>query len=216
MDHWDVPERFKGQPILALSWCWAGSDMAEGEKAVEDLVKADPDEVLAGSTPWLELQTGADDLFPTGVHAYFKSVYFDDFSDDVIEVLAEHSSKRSSPIAGTDIHQLGGAFGRVDEDATAFGNRDAKYILNVWGVWKDKADNARQIAWVRDFTDAMAPNARGGRYTNFLGAEEAQELRLQTRDSYPPATWDRLVALKDEWDPDNLFRLNHNIPPSSR
>jgi len=216
MDHWDVPERFKGQPILALSWCWAGSDMSEGEKAVEDLVKADPDEVLAGSTPWLELQTGADDLFPTGVHAYFKSVYFDDFTDDVIEILAEHSLKRRSPIAGTDIHQLGGAFGRVDEDATAFGNRDARYILNVWGVWKDKADDARQIAWVRDFTDAMAPHARGGHYTNFLGAEEAQELRLQTRDSYPPATWDRLVALKDEWDPDNLFRLNHNIPPSSR
>jgi FAD/FMN-containing dehydrogenase len=134
----------------------------------------------------------------------------------VVEVLAEHSLKRRSPIAGTDIHQLGGAYGRVSEDATAFGNRDAKYILNVWGVWKDRADDAREIAWVRDFWDAMQPHARGGHYTNFLGAEEAQVARLQTRDSYPPATWDRLVALKDEWDPTNVFRLNHNIPPSGK
>jgi FAD/FMN-containing dehydrogenase len=214
MEHWDVPERFKGQPILTLSWCWAGRDMVAGERAVEDLIKADPDEVLAGATPWLELQSSADDLFPQGVHAYFKSTYFDDFNDEVIEILATHSLKRRSPIAGTDVHQLGGAYGRVAEDATAFGNREAKYILNVWGVWEDPADDARQIAWVRDFWDAMQPHARGGHYTNFLGAEEAREARIQTRDSYPPATWDRLVALKDEWDPDNLFRLNHNVPPS--
>ena len=217
MEHWGFPEHLTGQPILALTWCWAGRDIG-GRRARpwQDLVDADPDGVDAGMTPWLELQTGADDLFPKGVHAYFKSTYFDDFSDDVIEVLAEHSLKRRSPIAGTDIHQLGGAYGRVAEDATAFGNRDAKYILNVWGVWKDKADDAVEIAWVRDFWEAMQPHARGGHYTNFLGAEEAQEFRLQTRDSYPPATWERLVALKDRWDPDNLFRLNHNIPPSGR
>ena len=188
--------------------------MVAGERAVEDLINADPDEVLAGATPWLELQSSADDLFPQGVHAYFKSTYFDDFNDEVIEILATHSLKRRSPIAGTDIHQLGGAFGHVAEDATAFGNREANYILNVWGVWEDPADDAREIAWVRDFWDAMQPHARGGHYTNFLGAEEVREARIQTRDSYPPATWDRLVALKDEWDPDNLFRLNHNIPPS--
>ncbi len=165
-------------------------------------------------TPWLDLQTSADDLFPKGVHAYFKSIYFDDFSDEVIEVLAQHSLKRRSPIAGTDIHQLGGRFGRVPEDATAFGNRDARYLLNVWGVWKDPAQDRAEIAWVRDFWDAMQPYARGGHYTNFLGHEESGEAGLQARDSYPRATWERLVALKDEWDPDNIFRLNHNIPPS--
>ena len=216
MEHWDVPERFKGQPVLALAWCWAGQDMAIGERAVEDLLRAGPDVVLAGATPWLELQTSADDLFPPGVRAYFKSTYFDDFSDEVIETLAAHALKRRSAIAGTDIHQLGGAFGRVGEDATAFGNRDARYILNVWGVWRDAADDAREMAWVRDFWDAMRPHSRGGHYTNFLGAEEASEARLQTIDSYPPATWERLVALKREWDPDNLFRLNHNIPPTGQ
>jgi len=216
MAHWDVPERWKGQPLLALSWCWAGDDMAEGERAVEELLRADPDEVLAGPTPWLELQSSADDLFPRGVHAYFKSTYLDDFSAEAIEVLAEQSRRRRSPIAGTDIHQLGGTFGRVNEEATAFGNRDARYILNVWGVWQDPAADAREVGWVRDFWSAMQPHARGGHYTNFLGAEDAAEHQAQARASYPPATWERLVALKDEWDPGNLFRLNHNIPPSGR
>lgn len=213
MEQWGFPDHLSGQPILAITWCWAGSDVAAGEKAVADLVKADPDGLDAGMTPWLDLQTGADDLFPKGVHAYFKSIYFDAFSDDVIEVLAEHSLKRRSPIAGTDIHQLGGRYGRVAEDATAFGNRDARYILNVWGVWNDAADDKAQIAWVRDFWDAMQPHARGGHYSNFLGAEDGGEARNQARDSYPAATWERLVALKADWDPDNLFRLNHNIPP---
>ena len=215
MDHWGFPDHLAGQPILMLTWCWAGKDMSRGEKAVEDLLKADADMVDTEPKKWLDVQTAADDLFPKGVHAYFKSTYFDDFTDDVIAVLAEHSLKRGSPIAGTDIHQLGGAYGRVSEDATAFGNRDANFILNVWGVWRDAADDAAEIKWVRDFWDAMQPHARGGHYTNFLGAEEGAELRLQTKDSYPPETWQRLVALKDEWDPDNVFRLNHNIPPSS-
>jgi FAD/FMN-containing dehydrogenase len=214
MAHWGFPDHLTGQPILAVTWCWAGRDMAEGERAVQDLTSTDPDSIDLGSTPWLDLQTGADDLFPKGVHAYFKSTYFDDFNDQVIEILAEHSLRRRSPIAGTDIHQLGGAFSRKAEDATAFGNRDAKYILNVWGVWNDAADDSAQIAWVRDFWDAMQPHSRGGHYTNFLGAEEGAELAAQTRGSYPTGTWDRLVALKNEWDPDNVFRLNHNIPPS--
>jgi FAD/FMN-containing dehydrogenase len=216
MQHWDVPERFKGQPVLALTWCWAGGDMADGEKAVEDLVKAGADEVLAGPTPWLDHQSAADDLFPTGAHAYFKSTFFDDLTDDTIATLVEHAGRRNSPIAGTDIHQLGGRYGRVDDDATAFGRRDANYILNVWGVWKDAADDAREVAWVRDFHEAMQPHANGGHYVNFLGYEEGQELRTQVRDSYTPETFQRLTALKDEWDPTNLFRLNANIPPSGR
>jgi FAD/FMN-containing dehydrogenase len=216
MAHWDVPDRFKGRPVLALTWCWAGQDMAAGEQAVQDLVRADPDEVLAGPTPWLELQTSADDLFPRGVRAYFKSTYLDRLDEGAMDVLVEHSRRRRSAIAGTDIHQLGGAFGRVPEEATAFGNRDAAYILNVWGVWRDARDDAAEIAWVRDFWEAMQPWARGGHYTNFLGAEDAAERVRQTQASYPPATWERLVALKDRWDPGNVFRLNHNIPPSGR
>jgi FAD/FMN-containing dehydrogenase len=212
-DDW-LPEHLQGQPMLVLSWCWAGSDMADGERAVADLLAAEPDHVSAGPTPWLDLQSSADAGFPWGAHAYFKSTYLDRLDEAAIATLVEHAGRRRSPVAGTDIHQLGGAYARVPDDATAFGRRDARFILNVWGVWEVPADDAREIGWVRDFWSAMQPHASGGHYVNFLGYEEGQELRRQARASYLRATWERLVALKDRWDPTNLFRLNHNIPPS--
>jgi FAD/FMN-containing dehydrogenase len=215
MEHPDVPEQFEGQPILSLSWCWAGADLAAGERAVEELLASDADHVIAAPVNWLDWQTQNDGYYPEQARAYFKSLYFDDFSDDVIATLADHSLARGSAISGTEIHQLGGAFGRVDEDATAFGNRDARYLLNIRGTWTDPAEDAAHIDWVRDFWSAMERHARGGHYANFLGHEEEKEARAQARGAYPPATWERLVALKDEWDPANVFRLGRNVPPSA-
>jgi FAD/FMN-containing dehydrogenase len=212
-DEW-VPDHLRGQPMLLLSFCWAGTDLEAGERAVADLLAADPDHVVAEPTPWLALQSSADEGFPWGIHAYFKSTYFDDLDDATIATLVEQSARRRSRLAGTDIHQLGGAYARVADDATAFGRRDARYLLNVWGVWEDAGEDAHEVAWVRDFWSAMQPHATGGHYVNFLGYEDGQELRRQVRDSYTPRTWERLVSVKDRWDPTNLFRSGHNVPPS--
>jgi FAD/FMN-containing dehydrogenase len=215
MAHWDVPAELKGQPVLSIGWCWAGSDMSRGEAAVHELLGADPDHLAAGSTHWLDLQTRNDDFFPVNARAYFKSLYFDDFSEDVVATLTDHAGTAGSQLTATEIHHLGGAFGRVAEDATAFGNRDARYLLNIRGTWTNASEDAAHIGWVRDFWSAMERNARGGHYANFLGHEDEREARAQARASYPPATWERLVELKNEWDPLNLFRLNRNIPPGN-
>jgi FAD/FMN-containing dehydrogenase len=211
-----MPDHLVGLPMLLISWCWGTPDLDAGARVTADLLAADPapDHVAVDTTPWVDLQSSADAGFPWGVHAYFKSTYLDDLDGAAIATLVAHAGRRRSPIAGTDIHQLGGAFARVPDDATAFGRRDAAYVLNIWGIWDDAADDAREIGWVRDFWTAMQPHASGGHYVNFLGFEEGAELRAQSRESYLPATWERLVALKDRWDPGNLFRLNHNIPPS--
>lgn len=214
-DAW-LPDHLRGQPMLALSFCWAGLDPADGERAVADLLAADPapDHVAVdAATPWVALQASADDGFPRGAHAYFKSTFLDDLDADAIATLVEHAGRRSSRLAGTDVHQLGGRYAQVPDEATAFGRRDAAFILNVWGVWSDAADDAREIGWVRDFWSAMQPHALGGHYVNFLGLEEGRELHVQTRDSYAPEAWARLVAVKRRWDPENRFRFNHNIPP---
>jgi FAD/FMN-containing dehydrogenase len=213
-DEW-MPPHLQRQPMLALSFCWAGLDLAEGERAVAGLLAADPapDHAVAEPTPWLALQSSADAGFPRGSHAYFKSTFFDALDADTIATLVEHAGRRSSPLAGTDIHQLGGRYAQVPDEATAFGRRDAAFILNVWGIWTEGAHDAREIAWVRDFWSAMQPHAVGGHYVNFLGLEEGRELRAQTRDAYTPEAWARLVAVKRRWDPGNRFRFNHNIPP---
>jgi FAD/FMN-containing dehydrogenase len=213
-DAW-LPGHLQGQPMLALSFCWAGLDRAEGQQAVAALLAADPapDHAVAEPTPWLALQSSVDDGFRRGAHAYFKSTFLHDLDADAIATLVEHAGRRSSALAGTDVHQLGGRYAAVGDDATAFGRRDAAFILNVWGVWTDAADDTREIGWVRDFWTAMQPHAVGGHYVNFLGLEEGRELRSQTRDAYTPEAWQRLVAVKQRWDADNRFRFNHNIPP---
>jgi FAD/FMN-containing dehydrogenase len=213
-DEW-LPEHLQGQPMLLLSFCWTGAHPEDGERAVADLVRESrPDHVAAEPTPWLDLQSSADEGFPKGVRAYFKSVFLERLDEGAIATLCEHAARRQSPLAGTDIHQLGGAYARVPADATAYGHRHQPYILNVWGVWEDAADDADQIAWVREFVAAMRPWATGGAYVNFQGRDDPAEVAAQAREAYPPGTWERLVAVKDAWDPTNLFRPNHNVTPS--
>jgi FAD/FMN-containing dehydrogenase len=209
-----VPHQLRDEPVLSLAWCWAGDDLDAGERAVDGLLGTEPDHLTAGPVNWLDLQTQDDVLFPEQARAYFKSLYLDDLGDEAIGLLIEHARRAHSSLSATELRQLGGAFGRVEEDATAFGHRDAAYLLNIRGTWTDPAEDAGHIDWVRSFWSAMERVARGGHYANFLGHEEGLEARAQARASYPPDTWERLVTLKQEWDPTNLFRLNRNIPPA--
>ena len=111
-----------------------------------------------------------------------------------------------------DLHHMGGAYGRVSEDATAFPNRGAQYWLNIYGFWSDAADDAARIAWVKRSSEAVTPFAMVGQYVNFLG-HEAGDARAKAVAVYGEAKVARLQAIKRDYDPDNLFRINHNIPP---
>ena len=104
---------------------------------------------------------------------------------------------------------MGGAIGRVPEDATAYGNRAAQILLNINTRWSEPADDDRHVAWTRALWDDLHRLASGV-YVNFLGDEGAGRVR----EAYGDVKYARLVALKDRWDPTNLFRVNQNIPPS--
>jgi FAD/FMN-containing dehydrogenase len=108
------------------------------------------------------------------------------------------------------IRVLGGAFGRVPSNATAFGHRDAKIMVafpSMYGGGPDVV--ARQERWAVDALAALQPG-NGGAYVNFLAKEGHDGLRA----AYPAATWDRLRQVKRTYDPENIFRLNQNIPPA--
>ena len=104
---------------------------------------------------------------------------------------------------------MGGAVSRADPTNTAFYHRDAAFSLTALSAWLDPAEDEKNMAWARDLSDHLQPYTSGGVYVNELGDEGEERIRA----AYGPATYDRLVALKNKHDPTNLFRLNQNIKP---
>ena len=202
-------------PLMFLGWLWASGDRAEGERVIEGLRRAAPPDVEAvEAMSWTAWQSQADPLFPKGVRAYWKNTSFDRLDDATIEIITRRAGEQTWRGTGFDVHHMEGAFGRVPAEATPFPNRTARYWLNIYGYWPDAADDAARTAFVRGFAADMEPYASGGQYVNFLGQEGGrQDARSAALAVYGPEKLKRLTALKRRYDPDNTFRLNHNIPP---
>ena len=164
------------------------------------------DEVLPGGQAF-------DPLMLKGVRAYWRNASFARLDDAAIDALVERCGAQTSFGTAADLHHMGGTFSRIDEDATPFPNRAAQYLLNLYGFWPHAADDSACIAWVKDTSDAMRPFALDGHYVNFLGADES-EPRQKALAAYGAAKLARLTEIKRRYDPENLFRINHNIPPA--
>jgi len=205
-----LPKEVHGKPIVMVGACYAGSP-EEGAEVVRPLKEfGKPIVDLLEPKPYTALQSMFDPLVPHGWHRYWKSVELPPLTDDAIDTLVEHTSRITSPRSYTIIFQLGGALGRVAEDATAFSQRDAAHNVTVNAVWTEEDPDAEcHIAWARDFFDAMQPHAGGRVYVNFLG----EEGRDRVRQAYGARNYERLVELKRAYDPTNFFRLNQNIAP---
>jgi len=212
-----LPPDLSGQPVLLIGFMWAGADRDAGERLIAPLAAFGPP-ALVGIEPvsWIDWQSAFDAVVPKGTRAYWKNCSFDRLDAATIVTIVEIADRRMSPITGVDLHHMGGAFGRVPEDATAFPNRDAGFWLNMYAMWNDPADDDSNRRWARESWAAMQPHAADGMYVNFLGADPGTvaDIREAARSAYGDDTLARLTALKDRYDPDNVFRLNHNIPPS--
>jgi FAD/FMN-containing dehydrogenase len=133
------------------------------------------------------------------------------FSDAAIDTFLGHAAGLTAlgaPLSQMIVFRIGQAVAAVPDEATAFSHRDARYLFHPISIWADPADDERMIAANRAFTAAMRPHATGAAYLNFTPEAD------RVRDAYGDATYARLVALKDTYDPANLFRLNQNIRPS--
>ena len=201
--------------LMVVGFAWASADLTEGRRWVEQLLAAAPPSTAnLDPTAWTGWQSAADGLFPKGARAYWKNTSFSRLDEGTIETILNRARALTWQGIAFDIHHMGGAFGRVAEDDTPFPSRDAQFWLNIYGFWRDRADDAHHSAWVRSFAAEMETHASGGVYLNFLGREPgAGESRGAALAVYGPRKLERLVAIKRQYDPDNLFRLNHNIPP---
>ena len=203
-----------GTPVIALAACHSGT-LADGERLIQPFRKLGP--ILDAVRPmrYAELQTMFDATNPPG-RWYYKTGYLDGDAmqgDRFVDVLLEHCDFPSpSPLSRIFVEHLGGAMGRVPPDATAFVHRTAPFDLIVIAGGFTTENTERNMQWARSTSSAMSPFMSGGAYVNYLGADAGADA---VRAAYGPA-YDRLVALKDKFDPDNVFRLTQNIRPARR
>lgn len=203
-----IPENLHGRPALAIAACYAGA-LEQGEEVVAPLRRFGPPAAEhLGPVPYAVLQSMFDASAPAGMNHYWKSHYLEALDDAAIDTILTHAAAMPAPFSQIHLHQLGGAAARVRESDTAFGHRDAAFTLNIIGTWLEAHETDQGIRWVRDFWSAMEPFSSGV-YVNFLG-EEGDAL---VRAAYDPAAYQRLVALKQKYDPTNFFVLNQNIKP---
>jgi FAD/FMN-containing dehydrogenase len=208
---WDVSP----DPVMVTGFAWAGGDRTAGHVHLDRLRElSSPDIEVLEPTTWIAWQSSMDELFSVGgQRAYWKNVALRHLGADAVAALVT-LVERLPLASGLDIHHMGGAFGRVPVDATAFPNRSAAFWVNAYAIWTDPADDTAGIGWARDVQAGLATFAGSGEYVNFLGAHDTDEdeSRAAALRAYGPDQLARLARLKRQVDPQNVFRRNHNIP----
>ena len=203
-----VPAGLRGQPVASESVIWIGGGES-GQAWVDDaLAVGNPAAVATEEIPFGTLQTMADQAFPHGNRYYTKSGYFAQLDERAVDVMLSALRSIPSPLSQIELTYLGGAMARVGAGETAFGDRSAPFIVNILGNWKDAADDDANVSWVRKLFADLRPSMKPGVYVNFMSGDEEDRVPEAYRER-----WDRLVAIKTEYDPKNFFRLNQNIPP---
>jgi FAD/FMN-containing dehydrogenase len=207
-----VPAELQHQPAVGVIVCWTGSP-EEGERVVapiRNVMKPVVDVVQA--MPYTALQSMLDEGGPKGIRGYMKAEFLEDLDDELIDKLVEHGGKRPGPLVQILLEPMGGAISRVGEDDTALGRRDVPWCYHALALWMepDQESADANLAWAKALSEDVKSHTVEGVYLNYT-SDEGEE---RVRSSYGPVKYDRLVALKDRYDPDNLFHLNQNIRPS--
>jgi FAD binding domain/Berberine and berberine like len=199
-----------GSLVAGITVCYCGA-IEEGERVLRPL-RAFGSPLEDGIRPmaYTALQSAPDEGFPPGQQHYWKSSNLEHLSDEAIEVMVWLVKEMPSPSSGVGLQQMHGAASRVDPAATAFPHRDEHYDLLILSQWANPADSEENVRWTRELFEAMQPFVGKGVYVSNLGEEEGDRVKEAYGEHY-----ERLVALKDRYNPTNLFRLNQNVKPTA-
>jgi FAD/FMN-containing dehydrogenase len=204
-----LPEEWHGREVLVFAVCYV-EPTPEGDRILAELRGlGKPIADVIGPTPFAGWQQAFDPLLTPGARNYWKSHDFADVSDAMVDLLVEAIRALPGPQCEVFLGALGGRMARVASDATAFPQRSAHFTMNVHTRWDDPAEDAACLAWARGLFDATAPHALGSVYVNFVPDDERDRLG----GAYG-GNLGRLARIKARYDPENRFRLNHNIEPA--
>lgn len=204
-----IPEEWHGKKVAILIAVCAGP-VEDGEALVRDLrTVAEPVADLIHPMPYTFIQSLLDPLWPKGINAYFKAANLARLSDETIDSLVRLHQDTPGPQCEIHVHQMGGAVARVGQAETAFPERSMPYVVNAVTGTHDPDLLSAHAEWARAVIASAKADHTGRAYVNFLSDADGAE------DAYGEDTYRRLAALKDEYDPTNVFRLNQNVAPSA-
>lgn len=204
-----VPEEWHNKPVIATVTCWSGP--SERDDEITAMI-AGLGEVVGQAhwrMPFPAINTLFDELLPPGLQNYWKGNVARDIPEQAVAVHLEHGARVPTLESGAFIFPINGACHRTGANETAFAHRDAPWSVVIAGTWHERADNEKNIRWVRDYYDALRPYSEEGGYINFMSADDQDRAPSNFGENYR-----RLQEIKVEYDPGNLFRLNQNVPPA--
>ena len=207
-----LPESIHGKEVVVFA-CFYNGSATEGEKLIAPIRNFGTSVgEFVGPMPYTAWQKAFDPLLTPGARNYWKSHNFTSLSDGAIDTVLDSISHLPSPHGEIFIGLFGGAESRIPEQATAYTNRDARFIMNVHSRWETAQEDKTCIAWAREFFQKAAPYATGGVYVNFMTEEETERIQ---GGAYKSDVLTRLTEVKTKWDPTNFFRMNQNIKPNA-
>ncbi len=194
------PENFHGKPAIIISGCYIG-ELEDGKAEFAPLEAfGEPILRLIAPMPFVEVQKSTDAATPDGMRYYWKAHYLTALTDEAIEEFAAQVRDLHGELSIIGFEPLGGAISRVDENATAFPQRNAFYSLGIWSGWVNPKDDEKNIKWTRDLHDKMIPYTTGGLYSNYLDRDDQQKVSNVYGSNY-----EKLREIKSKYDPDNFF-----------
>jgi FAD/FMN-containing dehydrogenase len=209
-----LPDHLVGRSALMILQVWAGTDLDAARAAFQPLLDAAP--ALAANLEvmsYVAVQRLDDAIAAHGKGNYTKGGYLADLQDGVIEGLVDGAREFVGEESIIEVIPHGGAQLRVGSDDSAFPDRDAAYSFNVYSRWPLSQSGDQHIDWARRYHERLDRYASGGVYTNFFAVDESED---RVRAAYGPVKYERLAALKADYDPTNVFALNSNIRPAPR
>jgi FAD/FMN-containing dehydrogenase len=203
------PEHLHNKNMCAVVWCYSGptEEAEEAFRPIREEVGPAAFEFL-GPMPLPVLNSLFDPLLPPGLQWYWRGDFFNELSEEAIALHVRYGSELPTPLSTMHIYPIDGAVHQVGKNETAFSYRDANWSAIYGGIDPDPANAERITEWSKEYWAALHPYSAGGAYVNFMMDEGQERIRATYGDNF-----ERLVAIKNEYDPTNLFRVNQNIRP---
>ena len=210
-----IPPEVQNTPFIVTGAVYSG-DPEEGMKVIQPLRDiGTPLADISGPLPFVGVQAAFDEFFARGtLRSYWKSSFVDELTDPILDIIVDKARSRPHDRVFVVTFFMGGAINRVAVEDTPYSERSANWMVSIDGNWTDAADDDKVISWVRGAWSEVHEHGTGSLYLNFTGVED-ESVSVGVESAFDKANLQRLEEIKTQYDPDNLFRLNNNIPPAS-